>query len=270
MQFARLNGANIHYQVIGAPEGKPVLVFSNSLGTDFRIWRDVIVALAGDFAIITYDKRGHGLSDVGDADFSMDLHVADLEALLDHLSVKRATICGLSVGGLIAQGLYQKRPELVSGLILCDTGHVIGTAKLWNERIATINANGIGALAGAIFERWFTPAFRSPANPAFAGYANMLTRTPREGYLGTAAAIRDTDYTEAAGAIAVKTLCVVGDQDGATPPALVRELASLIPEAQFEIIADAGHLPCIEQPQALVALIRGFFTTPVVDITTRH
>ena len=59
MQFAEINGVTLHYQVIGAPEGKPVMVFSNSLGTDFRIWRDVIVRLAGDFAIVTYDKHGY-------------------------------------------------------------------------------------------------------------------------------------------------------------------------------------------------------------------
>jgi 3-oxoadipate enol-lactonase len=89
VQFARINDATLHYQVIGAANDKPVLVFANSLGTDFRIWRDVIVRFAGDFAMVLYDKRGHGLSDVGDMPYSMDLHVADLAGLLDLLPSSR-------------------------------------------------------------------------------------------------------------------------------------------------------------------------------------
>ena len=81
MQFAHLNGISLHYQVIGAPEGKPLLVFSNSLGTDFRIWRDVIVRLVGECGIVLYDKRGHGLSGMGTPPYHMDDHVGDLAAL---------------------------------------------------------------------------------------------------------------------------------------------------------------------------------------------
>ena len=80
MHFAKLNGVTLHYQVIGAPEDKPLLVFSNSLGTDFRIWRDVIFRLAGDYALLTYDKRGHGLSDLGETPYTMDDHIDDLDA----------------------------------------------------------------------------------------------------------------------------------------------------------------------------------------------
>ena len=66
MQFASVNGVTLHYQVISAPDDKPTIVFSNSLGTDFRIWRDVIIHLVGQCSIILYDKRGHGLSDIGE------------------------------------------------------------------------------------------------------------------------------------------------------------------------------------------------------------
>jgi 3-oxoadipate enol-lactonase len=71
-------------------------------------------------------------------------------------------------------------------------------------------------------------------------------------------ALREADYTAAAAAIAVPTLCVVGDRDGSTPPALVRSLADLIPGSRFEVIEGAGHIPCVEQPEALVALLRDF------------
>ncbi len=258
MQFTRVNGVTLHYQLIGAPEGKPAMVFINSLGTDFRIWRDVLVRLAGDVAVVTYDKRGHGLSDVGDAPYSMDDHIGDLEALMDMLKLQNAVICGLSVGGLIAQGLFQRRPDLVRGLILCDTGHKIGNDELWNARIEAIERAGIASIADPILERWFTEKFRTEEQEALAGYRNMLCRTPAAGYAGTAVAIRDTDYTEQAGHIDVPTLCVVGEEDGATPPELVGELARLIPGARYQPIPAAGHLPCIEQPVVLTDAIRAF------------
>lgn len=258
LQFAHLNGVTLHYQLIGAPQGKPVIVFANSLGSDFRIWRDVIVRLAGDFAIVTYDKRGHGLSDIGASPYTMDDHVGDLEALLDLLDIENAIICGLSVGGLIAQGLYARRPDLVKALILCDTGHKIGTEDLWNSRIEAIEGDGIDSISDSILERWFTKKFRTEHPDDLAGYRNMLCRTPAAGYAGTAAAIRDTDYTQQATAIKVPTLCVVGEEDGSTPPALVAELAKLIPDARYQPIPDAGHLPCIEQPVVLTDAIRAF------------
>lgn len=264
MQFARINDVTIHYQIIGGPADKPVLVFANSLGTDFRIWRDVIVRLAGDFPIVLYDKRGHGLSDLGQMPYSIEDHATDLAGLLDFLSVKDAVICGLSVGGLIAQSLYQRRPDLVRALILCDTAHKIGTADSWNARIAQVEAHGIESIVDAIMERWFTPAFRRPENIDFAGYCNMLIRQPAAGYAATCAALRDADLTEAAARIAVPTICIVGDQDGSTPPELVLSTAKLIPNARYEVIKDAGHIPCVEQPEALSEVIRAF-----VDVVLR-
>src|SRR3569623_668958 len=142
MQFARLNGVSLHYQLIGSPASQPLLVFANSLGTDFRIWRDVIVRLAGDYAILTYDMRGHGLSDVGTTPYSMELLADDLAALLDHVGGREAIICGVSVGGMVAQQLCVRRPDLVGALILCDTAAKMGDAKSWTARIAAIERAG--------------------------------------------------------------------------------------------------------------------------------
>ena len=260
MQFAEVNGVTLHYQTIGADKGKPLIVFINSLGSDFRIWRDVVVEMAGKAALLTYDKRGHGLSSVGKSPYAMSDHVDDLIALLEYLSVEKAVLCGVSVGGMIAQGVCARRPDLVSALVLCDTGHKIGTAEMWNERIEKIGEGGIAALSEPILERWFTADFRENRKAELEGYRNMLTHQPAEGYTGTCAAIRDADFTQDAANIAVPVLCVVGDQDGSTPPELVEELAGLIPDARFEVIAGAGHLPSIEQPQKLSSLIKGFLT----------
>ena len=258
MPFARIGGVSLHHCYMPSGAAARAIVFISSLGTDFRIWEAVTAELAGAFPTLVYDKRGHGLSDLGAGIHSIDDHVDDLLGLLDHLAISRALICGLSVGGLIAQRLYQRRPELVSLLILCDTAHRIGTAEMWNARIATVEAQGIGAIADGVMEKWFTPYFHANRAAELAGYRNMLIRQPVAGYAGTCAAIRDADYTEAAKQVAVPTLCVVGDQDGSTPPDLVRSMAELIPGSRFEIIRDAGHIPCVEQPDALAALIRGF------------
>lgn len=264
MQFAELNNVTLHYQVLSAQANKPVLVFINSLGTDFRIWRDVIINFAGDFAMIAYDKRGHGLSSTGNSPYIMDDHVSDLIALLDYLNVKNAILCGVSVGGMIAQGVFGIRPDLISGLVLCDTGHKIGTAEMWNERISAVKTGNIEALAEGTMARWFSPDFHEEQPAALQGYHNMLVRQPVEGYAGTCEAIRDADYTAIAKSITVPTLCVVGDQDGATPPDLVAELAGLIADLEFEIIEGAGHIPSIEQADKLSDLMKKFFATRIL------
>jgi 3-oxoadipate enol-lactonase len=253
MGFFDADGTVLH--VARAGQGRP-LVFVNSLGSDFRIWDDVLPALTPRAEVIRYDKRGHGLSDLGP--ISMEGHVADLAALLDGLATGPAVVCGLSVGGQIALGLSAARPDLIRGLILMDTGHRIGTPAMWDERIATIESGGIAAAAEATLVRWFTPEFHATRPADLAGARNMLIRTPVPGYLGMCRAIRDADFTRAAQAVSVPTLCIVGDQDGSTPPDLVEEMAGLIPGARFEIVADAGHLPCIEQPGVTAALIGGF------------
>lgn len=269
MQFVRVNGITLHHQIIGGPADRPVIVFINSLGTDYRIWRDVLVRLAGDYPLLAYDKRGHGLSDVGEAPYSIDGHVDDLIGLLEHLNVKQAVVCGLSVGGLIAQRLYARRPDLVRALVLCDTGAKIGSAEMWHARIAAIRLNGIESIADVVMERWFTPHFRRADNQDYPGYRNMMVRQPVEGYIGTCAAIRDADLTEAARQIAVPTFCVVGDRDGATPPDQVLSLAKLIPGARYEVIKDAGHIPCVEQPEMLASMLTAFIA-PLVSGEKQH
>ena len=265
MQFVRINDVTIAYDVMTRDPANPVLVFVNSLGTDSRIWHLVLPKLCEDFTILTYDKRGHGLSDLGDVPYSLDDHVADLIGLLDHLEFSQVIVCGLSVGGMIAQGLYAQRPDLVKALVLSDTAHKIGTAEMWNKRIAAVEAGGIGGLLDEIMMRWFTPSFRQQGNAAYQAYCNMLVRQPAKGYAGTCAALRDADLTEAASRIAVPVLCIVGAEDGSTPPELVRSLADIIPGARYEVIEGAAHIPCAETPAAFAALVRGFISNDVKD-----
>jgi 3-oxoadipate enol-lactonase len=257
MAFARVNGVVLHHEVRGAT-GKPWLVFSNSLGTDFRIWDAVVGQLQADYRIVLYDKRGHGLSEATPAPYSLSDHVADLSGLLDYLHIGRTAVVGLSVGGLIAQGIAALHPDKVAALVLCDTAHKIGTAAMWNDRIKAVTTSGIASISDAVMQRWFTQAYRTPGNPDFVGYTAMLTRTDVDGYAGTCAALRDADLTESARALKLPTLVMVGDEDGSTPPDLVRSTADLIQGSEFTIVEGAGHLPNIEKPDVVTSLIAGF------------
>ncbi|MBL8581836.1 MAG: alpha/beta fold hydrolase, partial [Rhizobiaceae bacterium] len=151
MAFARLNGVVIHYETHGPADGT-VIAFANSLGTDLRVWDLVVQRLPADWRLIRYDKRGHGLSEAT-SHVSMLDEAGDLAALLGHLSVSRCVVVGLSVGGMIAQQLAAIRPDLVSAMVLSNTGHKIGTQESWNSRIADVREGGIGAIADTILER---------------------------------------------------------------------------------------------------------------------
>lgn len=258
MQFVTLNDVTIHYDIQRAAADKPVIVLINSLGTDSRIWHNVLPKLANDFTVLTYDKRGHGLSDLGQPPYRIEDHAADLIGLLDHLALSKVTICGLSVGGLIALGVYAKRPDLVKGIVFSNTAHKIGTAEMWATRMAAVEKNGIASILEPVMERWFTKPFRSPDNAAYRGYCNMLVRQPTLGYSGTCAAIRDADFTETAKSLTVPVLCIAGSEDGSTPPDLVKSLADIIPGARYELMDNVAHIPCVEAPAAHAALIRSF------------
>lgn len=257
MPFDLFNNQVLHFRDEN-PGRARAFVFVNSLGTDLRIWDEVIGHFAGDVRTLRYDVRGHGLSDAPPAPYAMDDHVADLAALLDAHAIRSATVIGLSVGGMITQALAAQRPDLARLLVLCDTAHKIGTEETWNARIDAVRKGGLAAIADAVLERWFSAEFRRSRAADLAGYHNMLTRTPTEGYIGTCMTLRDTDLTATTARLAQPTLCLVGEEDGATPPALVKSLSELIPNAGFKIIPSAGHLPCLEQPKLLAEWIETF------------
>ncbi|MFD1694539.1 3-oxoadipate enol-lactonase [Roseibium aestuarii] len=253
----KANGLTLHYTDSGET-GLPVLVFANSLGTDLRVWDRLVCHLSGRFRMVRYDKRGHGLSGATPAPYGMDDLVSDAAAVLDGLGLTKVIFVGLSVGGQIAQGLAARRPDLVRALVLMDTAHKISTPEMWNTRISAIDEGGIAALAEPILERWFSAQFRSQRADELAGWRAMLTRTPKDGYLGTCAAIRDTDFTTSTAAISVPVLCLCGSEDGSTPPELVRSTAALVAGARYVEIPGAGHLPCVEFPDTVADAITTF------------
>lgn len=223
-----------------------------------RLWDDMLPHLPQGLRIIRFDKRGHGLSSQPPAPYSMGALVRDVEGLLDLLEVRDCLFVGLSIGGLIGQGLAVKRLDQVRALVLSNTAAKIGIPSVWQERMDAVRTGGIEALADATMERWFSKAYR--ATPEHLLWRNMMVRQPVEGYLGCCAAISGTDFYTPTSGLRLPTLGIAGSEDGSTPPDLVRETVELIPGARFELMRRAGHLPCVEQPAEYAALLRDFMT----------
>jgi 3-oxoadipate enol-lactonase len=255
MNMLDLGDVKLHYRVDGDPDGAPV-VFVNSLRTDMRLWDDVLPRLPKGLKFIRFDKRGHGLSSLPPAPYTMGALVHDTERLLDHLKVRDSLLVGLSIGGMIAQGLAVKRTDLIRAMVLSNTGAKIGTKDIWKDRIEQVNSAGVKSLADAVMIRWFSEKFR--AKPELELWYNMLVRTPDAGYAGCSAAIAGSDFYASTAKLRLPTLGIAGSEDGSTPPDLVRETVDLIPGSQFHLIRGVGHIPCVEQAEEYAKVLTKF------------
>ena len=194
MAFTRVNGIVLHHRVAGRHEG-PALVFINSLGSDHRIWSEVAARFEDRYRLVLYDKRGHGLSDAPDGDYSIADHANDLLALLDHLRSTRPPLwaCRSAVSLRSASRSTFRtgcgRSCFATPRRNRHRGHVA-------ERIAAVEGGGIEAIIDGVMQRWFTPSFRETQPDDWAGWRNMVLRTPPPGYMGTCAALRDADLTD--------------------------------------------------------------------------
>ena len=258
MHMADLGDVRLHYRIDGPADGAPV-VFANSLGTDLRLWDPIMPLLPAGLRILRYDKRGHGLSTCPPAPYAMGALVSDAEKLMDLHGFRDAFFVGLSIGGLIAQGLAVKRLDLIRTMVLSNTAAKIGTKQMWDDRIASVMSGGIEILADAVMERWFAKAFLT--TPDLELWRNMLSRQEDAGYAGCSAAISGSDFLATTATLRLPTLGIAGSEDGSTPPDLVRETVNLIPGSQFHLIRRAGHLPCVEQPEEFARVITDFMRT---------
>ena len=256
--LAWLKDLRLNWREDGDPKGRPV-VFAHALGLDLGLWDAVVPLLPPGLRIIRYDLRGHGLSDVPPPPYAMGALVRDAEALLDLVGVRDAVFVGLSVGGLIAQGLAVKRPDLVRAVVLANTAAKIGTRAIWDKRMRAVAGAGIEAVADSVMARWFA---RSKQSGPLAGvWRARLLACPADGYAGVAAAIGAADFLTPTSGLRIPALCIAGTEDGSTPPDLVRELAELIPGARIHLIRGAGHLTPVEQPQAFADVLADFLRT---------
>ena len=262
MPFIDVHGVCLRYRLEGKP-GAPVIVFSNSLGTNLSMWEPQVSALRGDFRILRYDTRGHGLSAVAPGPYTQEQLGGDILALMDAIEIPRAHFCGLSMGGQVGIWLGANAPQRFARLVLCDTAAHIGNPEIWNARIAAIRAGGMPAIVSETVERWFTPRFIAQAPEVVASVRRMILDTPPQGYIACCEAIRDADFTEEASRVNAPTLVISGTHDPATPPAQGRLLASMIRGARY-LEFDAAHLSNIEAAPEFTAAVRDFLSAAAV------
>lgn len=254
MPLTYLPDLRLNAELSGPMDGPPVVML-HALGTSLRVW-DEVVARMPRHRILRLDMRGHGLSDVPDGPYSMGALIHDAERMIEAAGMREAVVVGLSIGGLIAQGLATKRLDLVRGMVLSNTAARIGIASQWQDRIAVVQVGGLEAIADATMERWLGRKWRdSPALPAL---RQMFLQTQPEGWMGAAAAIAGTDFYTPTAALTLPTLAIAGANDGSTPPDLVLETADLILGSRFHLIRGAGHIPMAEKPAEYADLLTDF------------
>ncbi|WP_095097076.1 3-oxoadipate enol-lactonase [Pseudomonas sp. Irchel 3A5] len=251
MPFIQLPDGDLHYQLDG-PQGAPVLLLSNSLGTNLSMWDSQMPAFTEHFQVLRYDTRGHGQSLVTEGPYSIEQNGRDVLALLDALQLPSVLFCGLSMGGLIGQWLAINAPQRLQRVVVCNTAAKIGTPDVWNPRIETVLRDGEGAMQAlreASVARWFTPEFAKAEPQRVEPVVDMLAQTSPQGYAANCAAVRDADFREQISAITLPVLVVCGTQDAVTTPADGRFLTERIAGAEYAEF-HAAHLSSIEAGRA--------------------
>ena len=258
MPFAAFDDVTLHYLDEGDPSGPP-LVLAHALGTGTQLWDNILPLLPAGLRVIRYDARGHGRSSTPPAPYSMGALIRDAERLMDHLVLRDAMFLGLSIGGMVAQGLAVKRPDLIRALVLSNTAARIATPEIWAGRIATARRpGGMQELAQASCARWF-PRAHVAAGRHRAWHDHLCAHDP-EGYAGCAAAIAGTDFYTPTSGLRIPALGIAGSEDGSTPPDLVRETVDLIPGARFRLLRGTGHVPPVDAPEAYAACLADFIS----------
>ena len=242
--YVDVDGARLRCRFDG-PLDAPVLVLSNSLGTDFTMWDPQMRALASAFRVLRYDTRGHGGSAVSPDPYSIERLGRDVIGLMDATGIDRGHFCGLSMGGMTGMWLGIHAPQRLDKLVLANTAARIGPPEQWNARIEKVRVGGMAAIADAVLARWFTPAFHAAHPDAVARMRAMLEHSPIEGYAASCAAVRDADQRESIARITAATLVISGAHDAATPPSDGRFLKQQIADARY-VELPAAHIANVE------------------------
>ena len=201
-----VNGINLNYRFDGT-EGKPVLLFSNSLMSNLNMWDTQVAKLASDFHILRYDSRGHGQSDAPKGDYTIDMLADDVIGLLDALGIEKIYYCGLSKGGMVGQKLATRNPERLHAAVFCATSSYMGPGNLWQQR----------------------------------KIREMIHATPVDGFAGCCIAIKDMDQRETIKNIDLPVLVIAGAEDPGTTPAMNKLIADSIPGAEYVELPASAH-----------------------------
>ncbi len=241
----------MNYELSGNPDGQ-IVALSHSLGSSGIMWNRQLPLLEPDYRVIRIDTRGHGRSSAPDGEYTMDQLVADVIGLLDTLEIDQFHWVGLSMGGMIGQGLGIFHPERLLSLCLCDTMSRVPEALLpvWEERVRICSEQGMEPMVASAMERWFTDNYRSGTlEPEYYQVQEQVRNTPLAGYIGCCHAIMKFDYLDQLQSIRTPTHIIVGDQDFATPVSESQAMHERIPNSSLEIIPGAAHFSNIEQSE---------------------
>ena len=260
MAEMKIGGETFNVEVEG-PENAPVLMISNSLGSNLHMWDDQIPALSKHFRVVRYDSRGHGLSAAPAGPYSLEQLGKDALSILDTLGVKKAHWMGLSKGGAVGQWLLLNAPDRIERAVLANTAAQFGTADTWNDRLRTLRELGLQGMVDAVIDRWFTKEFQAKAPEAIARIKAAFEKTPADGYAACMAALRDIDLRDAIRNIRNQVLVIIGKNDPATPPEAGKAIAAAIPGARL-VELDAAHLSNIEAADEFNKAVIDFLTAP--------
>jgi 3-oxoadipate enol-lactonase len=240
------------------------IVLSHALGSDASLWDRLANALSSDHRVICYDHRGHGDSDTPGGAYTMAELAGDAERLLSEIDARYQSgpvvWIGISLGGMVGQELAVRCPERLKAVVIANAGAGYGTEARaqWQQRIATVESQGIDAVADATMERWFSAGFRADKAAAVARWQRRLVSTPLAGYLGTCHAVMNHDTTARLSRITLPTLVVAASDDASVPVAQLQSVADAIAGAQWALIDGSAHMSALEKPAAFEAAVRAF------------
>jgi 3-oxoadipate enol-lactonase len=243
----------------------PVVVLSHALGCDLNMWDGVAAVLKRRFTVLRYDHRGHGQSAAPAGPYTMDMLADDAAALIQaQADGGPVHFVGLSMGGMTAQSLAARYPQLVKSITIANAANHYNDAAraMWHARMATVEAQGVGAIAEGAIQRWFTPEFcADTAGGSAAVVADVRQRLEKMAaapYVASCAAVAGMDFRTSNAGIRCPALVIAGTRDEATPVALSEAIVSSLPGARLATLP-AAHLSAVEQPAAFAALLEVFF-----------
>jgi 3-oxoadipate enol-lactonase len=244
-------------------QGAPVLL-SHALGLDLSMWNGFAATLAATHQVARYDHRGQGGSAVPPGPYTMDQLVDDAARLIREWGQGPVVFIGLSMGGMVGQGLAIRHPELVKALVLSNTTsrYPEAAAATWAERIAAVRSGGMAAVAEAVVERFLHAGFRAAHPQVVHAIGEQLLRADPAGYIASCQAVAAVDWQGALPGVRCPTLVIAGALDVGATPAMGQAIADAIPGARFEALADASHLSVVEAPQAWEQAV-GRFLAPL-------
>ena len=255
---AETGEAAIRYRLDG-PEDAPVACLLHCFGADHRYWDPHMPAFEG-FRALRWDARGHGGSGAPPGPWTLEAMAGDLRGLLDALGIARAHVCGVSLGGQVAQTFALAHPGRVASLALVNSTCEYDGAQVeaWRERADAALAGGIAAVHSGLMRRWFTG---DAARRRIAGYVYMdgaIRRFAPESFAAAAAAMRMLDTAARLPSIRAPAMVVATPDDPGAPRAVSEKMARLIPDCELHWLEPARHLASLEHPERFNALMRAF------------